>query len=92
MTDLQTRRARLQTRCQSQRQLLALRIAEVERRVQGADAVLSVARSVLGKSAAIASGTALWWSARGTGWWSFIARGVTLLGAARRIYRVFRGR
>lgn len=92
MNDLRARRTLLQTRCSAQRQLLAQRVADVEQRLRGSDAVLSVARNVLSKSAAIAGGTALWWSARSTGWWGLVTRGVALLAAARRVYGMFRAR
>lgn len=91
-TDLHARRELLRARCREQRATLARHTRDIDQRLESVDHVLGVAQNLLGKTAAIAGGTALWWSARRTGWLGVLMRGVTLLTTARRIHALFKTR
>lgn len=84
------RRAELQVRCESQREILARHVGDIERRLQGTDSVLGSIRNVMTKPTVLAGGLALLLTIGRSGWWSKLSRGVVLLATARRVYQTFK--
>lgn len=87
-----SRTALLRLHCEAQRQQLASQFAEVERKLQNADAMIGSARRLLAKPVTIIGGVALLFAVRRLGFSKVLSRGLMLFATARRFYGLFKGR
>jgi len=65
-------------------------MAEIERKLQSADALIGSARNLLTKPAVITGALALLFATRRLGWWAALSRGAFLFATVRRIYRIIK--